>query len=89
MKTTVGALVAVLTLLPVPVAVRAQSIYRCVDPSGNVASEPARHRPEDAAASSPSALPTHPSRRPHRCQGRPSKSNRKRAMTTIGRTPRR
>jgi hypothetical protein len=37
MKTTVGALVAVLTLLPVPVAVRAQSIYRCVDPSGNVA----------------------------------------------------
>ena len=37
MKTMVGALVAGLILLPVPVAVRAQSIYRCVDASGNVA----------------------------------------------------
>lgn len=37
MKTMVGALVAGLILLPVPVPVRAQSIYRCVDASGNVA----------------------------------------------------
>jgi hypothetical protein len=37
MKRTIGALVGVLVLLPVPSSVRAQSMYRCVDASGNVA----------------------------------------------------
>lgn len=37
MKRTISALVAVLALLPVPGSVHAQSMYRCVDPSGNVA----------------------------------------------------
>jgi hypothetical protein len=37
MKRTIGALVGIVVLLPVPNSVRAQSMYRCVDASGNVA----------------------------------------------------